>query len=246
MAVDLEDLVGRSTLVFSGAISRLNASTVPIVPARENLAVVRVEKGLRVDPALGDLAGRDVTVALRDPATVRLKHKLVFFTLSWIHGDGIAVRELAHLDGKEERAVAAAVARLPELHLVGRLRDAQAVVVATVAAVRPLPSGDSDRDAPRWAQADLDVERVLKGSGRERASVLFPTSAARPWQRAPRFREGQRAIVLLHGDDPGAAPYVQDLGEAGLTALDPADVQPESHLDELVRLLRSDQRKAAR
>ncbi len=48
----LEKLIYSSSLIFSGTVVQRGVSTVPILQPSENLVVVRVDRGLRVDPLL--------------------------------------------------------------------------------------------------------------------------------------------------------------------------------------------------
>jgi hypothetical protein len=209
--------------------------------ARSDFAVVRVERGLRVDPALGDLRGRNVTVATMQSDPLRAEQQAVFFTRSWIHGGGIAVREIAREDVKAEKEVIAAVEQLPELHVQDRLKSADLVVLGEVVATRPVERITPERDRPLWWVAELRVDSVLKGAATTEGATVeihYPTSDARPWYRAPRFEKGQRATVLLHRDAPKAEASLRMIDLTGtFTALDPADVQPESRFAELRRLL---------
>jgi hypothetical protein len=235
------ELTRASSLIFTGTVVEIGASTVPILRARNDFAVVRVDRGLRVDPALGDLRGRVVTVAPVRGDALRVEQQAVFFTRSWIHGGGIAVREIAHETMNAEREVVAAVHQLPDMHLQDRLKSADLVVLGEVIATRPVERITPERDRPLWWVAELRVDSVLKGSAKldgGTVEVHYPTSDARPWYRAPRFEKGQRAAVLLHRDAPKAAASLRTIDRSGtLTALDPADVQPESRFAELRQLL---------
>lgn len=229
---DLQKLVHDSSLIFTGTVILLNASSVANLPPRNNFAVVRIEHSLRSDPALGSLHGQPVTVELLERGELQPDEKLVFFTQDWIQGGGIAVRELAHLDAEQESRVAEEVARQPERHLSERLEDAVLVVLAEVTAVEPAPFDPRWRNSPQWALGTLRVLKVLKGEPPKRVTVLFPTSQRPMWARAPRLSEGQRSIFLLHRPPDwvsGSEPKAKIDPEA-FTVLDPADVQPESPL----------------
>jgi hypothetical protein len=237
---DIVELVKASSLVFAGTVQEQGASTVPSLKARDNFLVVRVDRGLRVDPVLGDLGGTKVTVAMLATDQLRPGDKAVFFTMSWIHGEGLAVQEVAHLGVQTEDEVAAAVARLPELHLEDRLRQAELVFVAEVGTVRPLSGVAVERDAPLWAVAELNVTQVLKGNLKGDAALLFPTSLARPWYKAPRFKEGQRGTFILQRegiDEDAVAAAGKQVSAPGFTALDPADFQPPDKLPLVQNLL---------
>jgi hypothetical protein len=233
------DLTRSASLIFSGTVVKLGASDVPILPAREHYAVIQVDRNLRVDSALGNLRSKSITMATK-PGSGDLKEgqKAVFFTRSWIHGKGIAVHEVGHLGIESEDAVAKAVADLPDLHLKDRLQSAERVVLAEVSEIRDVANQRRARSAPFWSVAVLRVVEALKG-GTEAVQVLFPTSKSRPWFRAPRFTLHQRGVFLLHADEPRAVRWLEGTtGTNGtLTALEAADVQPESRVEQIKELL---------
>jgi len=231
------DMTLSASLIFSGTVVNRGTSTVPILPPNEKLVVVRVDRALRADPVLGDLQGKMITVAAAAPESVSIGQRAVFFTNSWIHGRGIAVRELEHLDIREEDGVAAAVAQLPQVHLQERLQSAELVADAEVVSVSPVERASFERNAALWAAAKLKVEGVLRGSPHKSTVVYFPTSDHPLWVRAPRFKERQRGIFILHAPSRNATPSEATLGADSLVALDPADFQPESQLHEIEKLL---------
>jgi hypothetical protein len=233
----IQKLVRESSLIFSGTVVALSVSTVANLAPHNNFAAVRIDRSLQSDPALGDLRGRLVTVALLSSTELQPEEKATFFALDWILGGGIAVREVGHLDVQQEDSVAAEVARLPERHLADRLADAAHVVVAEVTRVKPTPFDISWRDAPQWAAASLRIVNVLRGESTQSATILFPTSERPTWARAPRLSKGERAIFLLHR--PGDGPPLPEGYDSSQTfiALDPADVQPESEQPQIERLL---------
>jgi hypothetical protein len=231
------DLTRTSSLIFTGTVVQRGTSTVPILPPRENLVVVRVDRGLRVDPVLGDLHDTMITVAAPAPESLNLGQKAVFFTNSWIHGRGIAVREVDHLDIGEEDSVAAVVAQLPQLHLLDRLRSAELVVDAQVVRISPVESTSLERHYAFWAAAHLQVEKVVRGKPHESTVVYFPTANRPPWTSAPRFKNHQRGIFILHAPSRSATLSEAMLEAGSLIALDPADFQPESQLPDVEKLL---------
>lgn len=231
------ELTRSSSLIFSGTVVTLGESTVPILPPSEDFVVIRVDRGLRVDPALGDLRGKLITMAPLNPGSLRPEQRAVFFTLSWIHGGGIAVREIGHLDVGKEDEVAEAVERLPEMHLRDRLLDAELVAVAEVVSVREMPRTSYARNAAVWAEAQLRIERVLRGQPRESAAVYFPTADRPPWTDAPRFEEGQRGVFILHAASQKETRGDRSLEAGSLVALDPTDFQPESELPQVETLI---------
>jgi hypothetical protein len=233
----VEGLVHLAGLIFAGTVVELGTSSVPAVKPADNLIVVRVDRGLRVDKALGELRGKVITVAVRDPKGFRPGQQAVFFTNSWIHGQGIAVREVEHAELQVQDSVAAAVAKLPEVHLTDRLRSAALVVLAEVVRLGPIERVSLDRNDALWRTAELNVLRVLRGAPRSSTVAYFPTSKHPDWARAPRFTEQQRGVVLLHSPSGSPNPSLAALPAGALVVLDADDFQPESRLADVERLL---------
>jgi hypothetical protein len=228
-------LVRRSSFIFAGTVASVGQSSLGVLPGQPGLAVVRFERGFRVDPVLGKLDGRPITVrvASNEAATgaVRPGQRLVFFTTAWVHAEEIAVVELGRLpaDTKTEQEISRAVSALPEQHLSERVQHAVLIVHGTVTDITratDVPSTGSEHD-PLWMRAVIEVKEVLKGQpdrlaarGRPaQAVLLFPGSQDRAFRNAPRPKEKQDAIFLLHA---GAGELPADAH----IAPDPADIQP--------------------
>jgi hypothetical protein len=233
----VSELARSSSLIFSGTVVERGTSSVPTLPPNDNLVVARVDRALRVDPVLGDLRGKLITVVATVPENLSVGQQAVFFTNSWIHGRGIAVREVAHVDVAQADAVAEAVAKLPEDHLLERLRSAELVVNAEVTNVGPPNKVGRDRKAAWWASAELKIKRVLRGAPRKSAVVYFATADWPPWTNALRLKEGQRGVFILHSRSDAATRSEAALEAGSLVAVDPADFQPESQLAEVEKLL---------
>lgn len=231
------ELTQSSSLIFSGTVQERGTSTVPAVPASPNLVVVRVDRPLRVDPRLGDLRGKMITVAASAPEKLSPGQRAVFFTNSWVHGRGIAVREVEHMGVEEEDQVAAAVAQLPQTHLMDRLKRAELVVDAEVARISPAEQRGPERKAALWAEAELRIRKVLKGKAAESTRVYFPTAEWPPWTNAPRFTLRQRGVFILHAPAQDRSLSERALAAGSLVALDPADYQDETALEEINELL---------
>src|SRR5262249_41894707 len=157
---DIQALVSRSSVIFAGTVVARGASSVANLAPRDNFVLARIDRSLRSDPALGDLRGKLVTVALLDPGELQQGPRAIFFALDWIHGGGIAVREVGHVDVSNEDEVAAEVALLPERHLAGRLADAALILSAEVASIERTPFDIRWRNAPQWAAAALRPVKV--------------------------------------------------------------------------------------
>jgi hypothetical protein len=233
----LQDLVRGSGLIFAGTVIEPGKSSVPAVRANPNLLTVRLDRSLRSDPVLGDLRGKTITVATQAPGALQVGDRAVFLTNSWIHGRGIAVREVEHLDMQDEGDVAAAVDELPRLHLMDRLRSAELVADAEVVQIRPAQQRGPERKAALWAEAELRIRKVLKGEPAQSTRVYFPTAEWPPWTNAPRFTQGQKGVFILHAPAQDRSLSERSLAVGSLVALDPADSQDESELEQVTQLL---------
>lgn len=239
-----QSLVLRSSFIFTGTITATGRSSLRVLTSRPGLAVARLDRGFLINPVLGNLDGRPITVRLAQEGAgaVRAGDRVVFFATAWVHGEEIAVAELARLpaDEKTEQEVARAVAMLPELHLSQRIAAAALIVQGTVteiARATDIPRTGSEHD-PAWLRASIDVQTVLKGeivqspARRKSASVtlLFPGSRDIAFKDVPRPAKGQKAVFLLHRDG-SPAPAI------AFVAPDPADIQPTSALPTVRRLI---------
>jgi hypothetical protein len=224
----LQDQVRSSGLIFTGTVVERGKSSVPAVPAKENLLVVRLDHSLRVDPVLGDLRGKMMTVVPRSPGALQVGQRAVFLTNSWIRGRGIAVREVQ---------VAAAVAQLPQVHLMDLLKSAQLVVDALVLRTNSVERKTFERNIAQWVAAELKINKVLSGKPHQSTIVYFPTSDHPLWARAPRFRERQEGIFILHEPSRERTKSEASLNPESWVALDPADFQPESELSKVEELI---------
>jgi hypothetical protein len=224
-----DDLVAQSQLIFRGTIVRVGASTLPEIPTGKDMAIVRVDEIIDAVPAFGKLAGHQITVVLKDPASARAGEKRTFFAASWLFGDAIGVREVgSRSTGEMTTAVAPRLAsgarqRIADSKLSARIAGAVQVVKGEVIATRPESRVNppvSEHD-PNWWLATIRVDEVIKGPSTQELIVAFPNSTDVVWAAAPKFVVGQQAVWLLRpADVPGVAAPAQ------LTALDPSDVQP--------------------
>jgi len=230
------DLVRSSTFIFKGTVLELGASSVPFVPPNEKLITVRLDQSLRTDPMLGDLRGKTITVAVDSAEKFSVSQQLVFFGNSWVHGRGIAVREVAHLDAGQTDRVAAAVAELPLRHMLDRVQDAEAVVEATINKIDP-PGFTLDQHDGLWATAHLRVEATLKGETPKPAVFCFATGEWPPWNRAPRFEKGQAGVFLLHAPPLDTVKEGGTLAPGRLVTVDTADFQDESQAGRIKKFL---------
>lgn len=252
-----EELAAQAKFVFQGTVRQVKAATMREVPVTDNTVVVRVDRLIHAPEALTDYAGQEITVRL-GAGEVEQGQTYVFYTNSWIFGDGLAVQSIGH-----EAATAPAVARLSshpddpvrslethEAHI--QATKADLIVTGSVSAVRlpaqevaarstAMASGQTteriSEHAPLWQEAVIDIDEVVKGSHEEKQVVIrFPTSTDVRWHQTPKFHPGQHGVFLLHKDQhevAAPAALAAGVGPGEYTAIHPADVQP---LEELQRI----------
>jgi hypothetical protein len=250
--VGLEGLVFRSSFIFSGTIAARGRTMLKVLQSRPDLIVARFDKALRVNPMLGPLEGKPITVLLSKGSSVEPGQHLLFFAESWVHGAHIAVREHAHLpaDDKTETEVIRMIASLPERHLQERVASAILIVQAVV---REVTRATEIREpitehAAEWMRAMIEAHEVLKGTlpgqppgnpqarARREAAVkapltlYFPQGLDKAWRNWPKLKPEQSAVFLLHAPRP-------PVPSTAFIAPDPADVQPDSAADTIRRLL---------
>jgi hypothetical protein len=232
----VEKLVADSSYIFRATVTQLGASNEPAVRPGPEMIVAHVDEAFRASPSVGveGLRGREVTMLLASGAPA-LGDKLLVFANEWVYGAQIALREVAHerATARVEKEVAEAVERLPLRHLEARLDGAVLVVEGEVESIgpSPIPDGLTHR-SPYYQLAEVRVVSTLKGRGGDHVNVLFPTNPAPPWRTAPRLKEHEHAVFILHHETALKAPA------NFLTALDPADVQPRDALRTIRSLLK--------
>jgi hypothetical protein len=238
-------LVERASFIFAGTVTRVGASSLRALPASSDLAVVRLDREFLVNPVLGDVVGRPVTLQLRpkleESAPLKPGDRQIFFTTAWVHGEEIAVTELDRLadSGANEQEVARVVDSLPELHLSERIRSAVLIMrgkVVRIERATDAPRTGSEHD-PFWMRAFIEVTDILKGSPSEEkgkprmVELLFPGSSDIAFRNVPRPAVDQEAVFLLHHGASSSVP------QGALIAPDPADIQPAGRGRAIRRLI---------
>jgi hypothetical protein len=243
MASMVERLARTSQFIFRGTVDQLEGSTLSQLPPHEDTAVVSVREVIHAPVTLDDFTGRKITVLLATPEKDKAGEDAVFFTTSWLYGDGLAVIEQGHVGAAKVRAVkkevAAIIAGMPDEDLQDRLGRASLVVVGKVRDTRPHRSDRPQpvtEHAPDWWDADVAVESVEKGKlARDLVVVLFPASTDEFWSDSPKFTEGQEGVWILQRNQKERGWPV--MREPGLTALSPVDFHPRPELDRIRKLL---------
>jgi hypothetical protein len=238
VAIDVE-LVDRATFIFEGEVVAEGRGSLPILAGRPRLAVVRFGRGFRVNPVLGQLKGRPITVGLQGQGELKEGERVLVLANSWVHGREIAVVALAVFPFGE-RVVSeldAALAALPELYRARRVATAQLIVQGQVESVKPIEVRQPlSEHMARWSQAEISVSQVLKDGqnghdARRGVRALFPRNTDSFWSPWPKLKEGQRRVFLLH---PATR---RPLPEGTLTLPDPSDVQPAASVKAIRAML---------
>ncbi len=235
---DLVPVADASAFIFTGSIARAGASTVAVLPVDAGTVVVSVADVIKAPLGLRGLAGREVTVQLLHPLAAG---QYVFFADPLAVGDGIAVKERAHLDGTAgaQTEAAEAVERGYAALIARRAEAAFLVALGTVGTVRPLFTPAEHRKRVPWALAPFEIERVLKGREKLRqVTLLGPHRGSKRLPRAPALRAGLHAILFLHHPPSEATEFVSE-NERRSTAFiaETSDIQPLDRLETIVQII---------
>jgi hypothetical protein len=251
----LDDPVRQSDVVFNGTVEETAATTMGAVEATDSTAVVRVDELVRAPSAFEGLVGQRITVLLRSPGSVEAGQQATFFVNAALFGESVAVQEVDHTTATAAAELAPQVTevidRLRDSEVRDRIAGADVVVTGRVAQVRAAPEqiaaamrgmpGPVSEHDPRWMEAVLDVDSVLKGAMPEAPTiVVFPASIDVMWVDAPKFHAGQEATWLLHTDQVPAAQVpgtVAATFPSVFTALEPGDVLPKEQTERLRGLI---------
>lgn len=238
-AATAEALVKQATFIFVGTVLRLKATTIPEVQPSDSTAVVRVDEVLEGAGAPPDLKGKEITVQLIEASSIKAGTETVFYTRGWLFGESMAVIEIGRPSEGQSSAqvrelVSATHQKMASDALLNDIASAEAIVVGTVTSVKPasIRHIGSEHD-PDWYEAEINVESVEKGNlPSHTLTILFPHSDDVIWQSAPKFKQGQQGIWLLHRNQE-KLPGISDR----YTALKPLDFQTRESL-ERIRTLR--------
>lgn len=234
---DLVPVADESAFIFTGSIARAHASTVSGHLVDASTVVVSVEHVIKAPPGLRGLAGREVTVQLLHPLAAG---NYVFFADPLAVGEGIAVKERTHLDGKARAEAVEAVERGFARLITRRAEEAFLVALGTVGPVRHLLTPVERYKRVSWAVAPFEVERILKGKGKPRhVTLIGPNPGSKRLPRTPALREGLRAILLLQRPPAEAIEHLPEEERQGAAFIaDTADIQSPERLDIIAQIIK--------
>lgn len=213
----------KPTFSFEGTVRKARGATMASVPVDDRTIVVRIDQILEAPDTLLPFQGHDVTVQLSGRQKVKPGQKMVFQTIGWMFGDGLAVRAVSAMPAHARAAVLLKREGDPAQHRAAtvtkeRFDAANVVVSGRVVAVK-LPADAPARRAPgrrkagaeiatmhrpvsehdpKWREAVVSVDDVHKGEKRKRQIIVrFPASRDVKWFKAPKFRSGEQGVFLL-------------------------------------------------
>jgi hypothetical protein len=250
---ELMSVARTAPFVFIGTVRRPGGSNVELLESDDYpSAVVRVEEVIVAPEAVGNLAGRDVTVHLASSERLSRNSRHLFLATSLQFGDEIAVAEVGRIPSRkqvEDRLRRAVIdERLRDLDeaLATRLRLARTVVYGVVRRIEPaMPEGAGTHEAvgeadPRFRSAVLKVWRALKGRPDADPHVVFPFPRTQKWSEVPLYVEGVEGIWILQparGQTIGAGKVKIPEIPNGFTALDPLDFHAPGMITRIELLL---------
>ena len=233
----VEELVRSTGLIFAGTVVELGGSSVSAVKAAENLIVVRVDRGLRVDKALGELRGKMITVDVRDPKAfpTRSAGGVLHQQLDPRPGHRRPRSRARRRTGAGQRG--SGRRQVAGDHLTDRLRARRLVVHAEVVRVGPVERVSLDRNDALVANRRTEcAPRASRNAALANGRVFPDLQASRLGARAALHRTAARRVrppVAVRQPNPSLAA----LPAGALVVLDADDFQPESRLADVERLV---------
>src|SRR5437660_7881914 len=169
----------QSSIIFSGTVSQLGATSFEAVPKSAQTIVGRVHSVLKTPSPVSLKRGDNVTVEVKDPSGFQEGTHATFYTDGWIFGSGVAVKELAHEirpNGGEATKAASADEKAygqtqerGDQELQDRLNSSDFVIIGRVTEVHrwnapksATPYRVTEHD-PDWHEAVLEIKSVRKG-----------------------------------------------------------------------------------
>ena len=224
-ATDKAAIASKSSIIFSGTVSQVGATSFADVPKSAQTIVVKVDSVEKKPAAVSLKKGDSVTVEVKDASAFQEGTRATFYTDGWIFGSGVAVKELGHELGAAAEPVPMTTAAKPsgqgkdeisDQELMERMKASDFVVVGRVMDVHKwnvpkpksgAPSRVTEHD-PDWHEAVVEVQSVLKGGKVKGNKVIvrFPNRNDVAWVSSPKFAKNQRGIFCLNRDQSTGAP----------------------------------------
>lgn len=202
VSAEMKDFVKRSDFIFSGTVLLLNTSTIDAEDPKD-MVVVRVDKIIRGSVDLSAIAGKQITVRLKNADLVKKDESRIFFTRATYFGESMGVDEIGSYDLKRypdiDEQVKQANKENDDSMLRARLEKTEMVVSGKVISVKRSqnqPEFISEHN-PDWLEAEIEVSSSLKGANPGKIVFLFPGSEDELYMDSPKFKVGDNGIFLL-------------------------------------------------
>lgn len=221
-ATDNAALTRKSSIIFSGTVSQLAATSFADVPKSAQTIVVKVDSVEKKPAAVSLKKGDSVTVEVKDPSAFQEGTHATFYTDGWIFGSGVAVKELGHEVGAAAESAPSTEMKthgqdqITDQELMDRMKASDFVVVGRVTDVRAWKAPKSKSGAPSrvtehdpdWHEAVVEVQSVLKGGQVKGKKVIvrFPNRNDVAWVSSPKFTKNQKGIFCLNRDQSTGQP----------------------------------------
>ena len=236
---NLEDWMRQSSFVFQGTVLKTKATTMDIVPAAEDTYVVRLDEPLKTPNQLGDLKGKELTLRVKQPDTLKEGQTMIIFARGWLLGDGIALEGVGYLPEKSfadmQKEIQQVEQSMTDQNLEKRISDADLVVAGKVTKIERLNEtkmGRISEHDPQWEEAIIKIDSVLKGDkALKTVTFRFPGNTDIAFVGVPKFKVDDQGIWILHATKEAKGE------RAYYTALDPLDFQPMSEIDRVRGLI---------
>jgi hypothetical protein len=230
-------LIEKSDIIFLGTVTAVGTTSFSGVPSSATTIVVTVSHVLKKPAAVSLKKGDRITVDVKDLTGLSEGTEATFYTVAWILGSGVAVREVERVVSpisaltQEENTFTQAQNIANKQLLAQRLAGADVVIVGSVLGVRPATSPTSKiitEHDPEWREAVIQVRSVIKGTNAKEVVVRFPASQDIAWANSPKLRTGEKRVFLLKTDQVSGSKIALLAGEnvTAYTALSPDDVLP--------------------
>ncbi|HSS21388.1 MAG TPA: hypothetical protein VLL54_15035 [Pyrinomonadaceae bacterium] len=212
-----------SSLVFRGTVTKVEASTLQLVPASPNTIVVKVDLVFRTTDVSSDYTNREVTVYVKDPSALKPGDKAVFFTQGWMLEDGVGLKEVSHakvtatgaLDTSLKKMIASAIQQEDNKLFQERTANANLVVEGQVIStervdILPAAGGEGgiplqmvfSEHNPLLKKAVIQVSKAYADTAGETpqlktVTVIYASSQDLAWADAPKFEVGDKGLFVL-------------------------------------------------
>src|SRR5438874_13088725 len=181
-ATDRAALAGKSSIIFSGTVSQLAATSFADVPKSAQTIVVRVDSVEKKPAAVSLKKGDNVTVEVKDPSAFQPGAQATFYTEGWIFGSGVAVKEMGHdfnpgggvpAEGSPtgQPALGQMQKQISDQDLQDRIASSDLVVIGRITDVHrwTIPKSAAARyhvseHSADWHEAVLQIKSILKGT----------------------------------------------------------------------------------